>query len=110
MKIVLTSDGQSEDAEVDERFGRCQFFAIFDTEDSTLTYHKNEGQASSQGAGIASSQFIADQGANVLITGRVGPKALQGLEGANIKMFKGDGMTLSAAIDAYKQGLLRDLR
>ena len=32
MKIAITSTGDSQDSKLDERFGRCSFFVVYDTE------------------------------------------------------------------------------
>jgi len=37
MKIVITTQGDSSDSEVDPRFGRAQSFLVYDTETDTYS-------------------------------------------------------------------------
>ena len=81
MKIAVSTSGKTLDSEVEPRFGRCAGFILFDTETRNFQYLDNSAQQNlSQGAGIQAAQMIVEAGAEVLITGQVGPKAAQVLE------------------------------
>jgi len=106
MKIAVTSKGQDMNADVDPRFGRCSYFIITDTETDEYEAIKNQNAFTSGGAGVSSAQFLAEQGAEAVITGHVGPKALATLEAAGIKVYTGAGETVKQAIEQFKSGKL----
>lgn len=41
MKIAITSSGNSMDASIDNRFGRCSYFAFYDTETLDIEFIPN---------------------------------------------------------------------
>ncbi|MCD4804143.1 MAG: NifB/NifX family molybdenum-iron cluster-binding protein, partial [Desulfobacterales bacterium] len=79
MKICVTSNGPTMDASVDPRFGRCQYFVFVDSETMKYEAMPNPSIGASSGAGIQAAQTVADKGAGVVITGQVGPNAIQTL-------------------------------
>ncbi len=110
MKIAISSLGTNLDAQVDPRLGRCQNIIIFDTDTNNFEATQNPNVMSAGGAGIQTSQLIADKGAEVVITGNVGPNAFRTLAAANIKVYGGaGGSTVSQAIENYKQNKLNEM-
>ena len=107
MKICVTSNGPTMDASVDPRFGRCQYFVFVDSETMEYEAMPNPGIGASSGAGIQAAQTIADKGAGVVITGQVGPNAIQTLGATNISIVTGASGTVSDAIEQYKSGQLQ---
>jgi len=107
MKICVTSNGPTMDASVDPRFGRCQYFVFVDSETMEHEAMPNPGIGASSGAGIQAAQTIADKGVGVVITGQVGPNAIQTLGAANISIVTGASGTISDAIEQYKSGRLQ---
>ncbi|HON79217.1 MAG TPA: NifB/NifX family molybdenum-iron cluster-binding protein [Spirochaetota bacterium] len=105
MKIAVSTQGDTPESPVDERFGRAKGFLIFDDETNSFTYEDNAQNLSAmQGAGIQSAKRIIDSGATVLITGNVGPKAFATLNSASIEIFCGAAGTVRDAITKYKEG------
>ncbi|MDY6931787.1 MAG: NifB/NifX family molybdenum-iron cluster-binding protein [Halobacteriota archaeon] len=104
MRICITATGKDLDAEVDPRFGRCQYFVIVDPDSMKFEALSNASISASGGAGIKAAQTIVNEGAEVVITGNVGPNAFQTLSAAGIKIITGASGTLREAIDAYKRG------
>ena len=107
MKICVTSNGPTMDASVDPRFGRCQYFVFVDSETMEHEAMPNPGIGASSGAGIQAAQTIADKGVGVVITGQVGPNAIQTLGATNISIVTGASGTVSDAIEQYKSGRLQ---
>jgi predicted Fe-Mo cluster-binding NifX family protein len=62
------------------------------------------------GAGIQAAQLIASKGANVAITGNVGPNAFQALRAAGVKIVIGVYGTVGQAVEKYKSGELKEVR
>ena len=107
MKICVTSNGPTMDASVDPRFGRSQYFVFVDSETMEHEAMPNPGIGASSGAGIQAAQTIADKGIDVVITGQVGPNAIETLGATNISIVTGANGTVSDAIEQYKSGRLQ---
>ncbi|MDN5348288.1 MAG: hypothetical protein PWP65_1852 [Clostridia bacterium] len=106
MKVAITSQGKDLAAPVDERFGRCRYFIIADTESGSFTALENAGAMASGGAGIQAAQALADRGVEAVITGYMGPKAMQTLQAAGIKVYAGASGSVGEALAMFKEGKL----
>ena len=107
MKIGVSSTGKDIDAQVDPRFGRCSYFLIIDTDTMGFESISNESAMASGGAGIQAAQAVAKAGAEVVITGNMGPNAFQTLSAAGIMVFTGVNGTIKEAVEKYKKGELK---
>lgn len=107
MKICITSQGDTLDAQIDPRFGRCQYFIIVDPD--TLEYEavSNTNVQAMGGAGIQSGQLVISKGVKAVITGNVGPNAFQTLQAGGIEVIVGVSGTVKEAVDKYKRGELK---
>jgi len=108
MKICVTSMGDNLDADVDPRFGRCQYFLIIDTDSMNVKPISNESAMASGGAGIQAAQTVAKVDVEAVITGNVGPNAFQTLSAAGVKVFTGAGGTVKEVVEKYKKGELKE--
>ena len=108
MKIVVTASGPDLDSPMDPRFGRCQHFIFVDPDSLQFEAIENENVMVAGGAGIQSAQFIANKGAEALITGNVGPNALATLGAAGIKILLGATGTVREAVQMFKNGQLQE--
>jgi predicted Fe-Mo cluster-binding NifX family protein len=106
MKIAVSSVGNSLEAQVDPRFGRCAFFLIVDPEKMTYEVFDNGDVAQGGGAGIQAARFIASKGAEKVITGNCGPNAVRTLNAAGIDVIMGQEGTVRDAIERCKRGEL----
>ena len=110
MKICVTSVSGNLAAQVDPRFGRCQYFMIMDCESMQFEIVPNLAVTSGSGAGIQAAQTMANKKVQVLITGNVGPKAFQALSASGITIITGASGKVSAVIEKYKKGLLSETK
>ena len=86
MIIAFTAMENSLEAAIDPRFGRAAFYIIVDTTTDDVTIHDNsDGINASNGAGTGAAQTLSEYGVEELYTGRVGPKAADVLDKANIR-------------------------
>jgi len=108
MKIGISSTGENLDANVDQRFGRCKYFIIVDTESMEFEVLSNGSAMAFGGAGIQAAQTIARTGAKVVVTGGVGPNAFRTLSAAGMKVFTGASGTIKESVEKYKKGELKE--
>ena len=74
MKVAVSSKGDTLDSEMDSRFGRCKFFAIYDSEDKSTLFIDNTAATLTVGAGPAALQLLTAQGVSKLVSGNFGVK------------------------------------
>lgn len=86
MKVAITSTGDTLSSTLDNRFGRCSYFFIYDMNTQKTEFIKNPNKDSNSGAGPASVQFIASKGVEKIISGEFGGKVKTILEGLQIQM------------------------
>lgn len=106
MKVCISSTGPSLDAEMDPRFGRCQYFIFADPDTMEFEAVENPNIGAAGGAGIQSAQLIINRGAEVLITGQVGPNAFTTLQAGGIKIITGAVGRIREVLKKYKKGEL----
>ncbi len=105
-KIAVSSYGPTLDDKVDPRFGRAGGFVVVDVNTKETQYIDNGGsQVMSHGAGIQAAEIVAKAGAEVLLSGYVGPKAFQALSAAGIAIGQNcDNLTIREAVDRFLDG------
>jgi predicted Fe-Mo cluster-binding NifX family protein len=86
MKVAITSTGNSLGSRLDQRFGRCDFFVIYDTETKALEYIPNPNKEALEGVGPASVQLVASRNVNKIISGEFGIKIKSLLDSLKIQM------------------------
>ena len=106
MKIVVTANGADLDAPASPVFGRCPVYVFVDTETMAYEAVENPAEGASSGAGIQAAQFIVERGAQVVVSGNVGPNAFDVLQAAGVAVYLFGGGTVQQAVDAYKAGQL----
>ena len=104
MKIAVSATAPGLDAEVDSRFGRCQYFIIVDPQSMEFEALDNSNAMAAGGAGISTAQMIASKGAKVVLTGNCGPNAYQTLSAAGIQVITGVSGRIKDAVEAFKAG------
>lgn len=109
MKIAISTSGKDNDSLLDMRFGRCEYFQIHNTESGEVKIIENKGKSSSAGAGIAASQQLIDEKTDIIITGNLGPNALELIEKAKIKAYKCGSIPINTVLKKYNDGELDEL-
>ncbi len=107
MKICVTAGASGLDAPMDPRFGRCPFFVVIDLDSMSENSIPNSNVTASSGAGIQAAQEIANQGVSALITGNIGPNAMQTLSAAKIDVYQYQGGgSVRDVVEKFQQGEL----
>jgi len=104
MKICITAQGNSLEAQVDPRFGRCQYFAIVDTDTGETEFLDNQNKDGMGGVGIQSGQLMAEKQVKAILTGNVGPNAFRTLQASGIEVITGVSGAVKDAVEKYKKG------
>jgi len=105
MIIAFTAMENSLEAAIDPRFGRAAFYIIVDTTTDDVTIHDNsDGINASNGAGTGAAQTLSEYGVKELYTGRVGPKAADVLDKANIRYHENIVGTVQEILNQIKSG------
>ncbi len=86
MKVAITSTGNSIESKLDQRFGRCAYFVIYDTETKGMEFIPNPNLDAQEGAGPASVQLVASKGVTQIISGEFGIKIKSLLDSLKIQM------------------------
>lgn len=85
-KTVITSLGNELASQFDKRFGRAEWFCVFDNETKESKFIKNEFVNSNHGAGTQAAELMIELKANRIISGDFGPKAKELLDKLDIQM------------------------
>lgn len=109
MKICVTAGAFGLDAPFDTRFGRCPFFTVVETDEMTVESIPNSIAGPSRGAGMYAAQVVAGLGVAALITGKIGPNALQTLSAVGIGVYRQLEGTVGEAAELFKQGGLQKI-
>lgn len=105
-RICVTSQGDSLDAAIDPRFGRCAYFVIVDPDSMQFRAVPNSAAGATGGAGIKAAQIVVSEEVNVVVTGSVGPNAYPSLQNAGVAIVSTSQGTVRDAIELYKSGSL----
>ena len=104
MIIAVTSEGPDLDSVVDKRFGRCQYVLLVESNDMSIQAIPNAYQDEPGGAGSRLAGLVASHNADLVLTGSLGPHALQSLEAAGIRAVLHCTGTVRQAIESHQSG------
>ena len=106
MRVVVSSNGADLESPCNETFGRCPMFAFVETETMELEAVPNPAVEAPSGAGVRAAELVTGAGVRAVITGRVGPKAMNVLREAGVPVYIASGGTVRQAVEAFKAGKL----
>lgn len=86
MKVAITSTGNSPGSKLDQRFGRCAYFVVFDTDTRSMEFIPNPNKDVLEGAGPASVQLVASKDVKKIVSGEFGFKIKPLLDSLRIQM------------------------
>ena len=106
MKVAVSAAGKNLESIIDERFGRCRYFIILETDDMRYEVIENSNADLSTSAGIQSASLVASKGVEAVITGNCGPKAMQVFAATTIKVIIGQHGMVKDVVEKFKRGQL----
>ncbi|NTW25948.1 MAG: hypothetical protein HGA37_14720 [Lentimicrobium sp.] len=71
---------------IDQRFGRCAYFVIYDSTTRSIDFIPNPGKDAEEGAGPAAVQLVAAQQVRKIVSGEFGIKIKPLLDSLKIQM------------------------
>jgi len=101
MKIIITATNHKIDQPFNPRFGRADYFMLFDSDTQEWEACSNPAARARGGAGPQAVQLIAEKGADIVVSGRYGPKAFSALQSAGIKAYIARDGTVSGVLQQF---------
>jgi predicted Fe-Mo cluster-binding NifX family protein len=104
VRVVVTANGTDLDAPASPVFGRCPTYVFVDTESMQTEAVDNPAVDAARGAGIQAAQLVVEQGAQAVLTGNIGPNALDVFQAAGIPVYLCTAGTVREAVEAFQGG------
>ena len=107
---VAAEDDLGLDGEVSAHFGRCPFYLLAEVKDDTITGSRvvaNPHFGAHQRGVVP--RFIDDLGANAIIAGGMGPRAIDLFRGFGIDVATGVIGSVRGVLEAYLRGEHREV-
>lgn len=106
-KVAVSSQGKGLESQVDPRFGRAAYFLVVDTETmDTVVLDNSQARNMSHGAGIQAAELVSRAGAEAVLSGFVGPKAMDALQAAGLAVYQDVAGVVDEAVRQYARGEL----
>jgi len=86
MKTAITSTGNTPQAVMDSKFGRCCYFAIYNSESKSVEYLPNPYHDAEDNAGTEAVRLLAKKNVSRIISGEFGLKIKPLLDSMKIQM------------------------
>jgi predicted Fe-Mo cluster-binding NifX family protein len=98
----------TRDGHVDDHFGHCAYYTIFDIEDGQIV--RTERLESPQGCGCKSNiaSVMQDMGIELMLAGNMGEGARNKLQSHNIRVIRGCKGDIEAVVKGYLCGFILD--
>lgn len=108
--IAVAAVGKSTGSDLEERFGRCNYFWIWNPDTDEYRLLEKMHTDETPGSGTGSAQALIENGAGSLIVNHIGPKAFMMLQRANVAVYNGaECKTVAEAIKLLRAGQLPKL-
>jgi predicted Fe-Mo cluster-binding NifX family protein len=101
MKIAVSATGKTKESLMDKRFGRCQYFVLFDDQTKQVDSILNPATTATSDAGPTAVKELAKHKVKAIITGFVGDVAKESLQITGIEIITIEATFVQEAIDFY---------
>jgi len=111
MKIAISSNGKDIEGDVNELFGRCPYFIIAEIKNKKVIGFEaieNISKDKAGGAGISAAQNVVEKEVNAIISGNIGPRAMDVFRQFKIETYKGKGK-IKEVLQKFEEGKLEKL-
>lgn len=86
MIIAIALQDNVLNSGIHPQFGRCPWFAVYNSRSDQITYLKNTEQNSLKEAGLSAASLLISIGVSKVVAGRFGMKAADYLRGKQVQM------------------------
>lgn len=108
MKIAVCAKSAGMDAMVDDRFGRAEYYVIFDAEARTSASLENTAKNEPAGAGGSAVRLLSKAEVEVVLVPELGPKAVDAVKAFDMKAYRyTDRGSVRELIEAFQAGKLQ---
>ncbi len=110
MKIAVCAKTEGMESVVDDRFGRAEYYVIFDTNKLVGETVENSAKGEPAGAGGSAVRLLSNHNVEVILVPELGPKAVDAVNGFEMKAYRyADRKTVRETIAAYQAGGLQQI-
>jgi len=109
MIVVIPTKDVGEKSVVSDQLGRTKYFNVYDTDALSGKVFNNISKNENHGAGVKTVEFLLNQNADILITPRVGKKALDLLLETDVKIYQSNAKIVKENIKDFLNDELEEL-
>ncbi len=110
MKVAIASKGKGLNSEIDDRFGRAEYFVIIDLDTLEEETIENISKNESSGAGGNTVRALFNKKVDAIISPELGPKAVTAVQAFEIKVYKkGDFKIVKDVLKAFQNNELEEV-
>lgn len=101
MRIAITSRGNSLESTLDQRFGHCKYFVIYDKQTGAVEIIPNPYSEAEEQAGTLAVKLLSSKNVSKIISGEFGMKVKPVLDSLNIQMimYKNQNISIGKVIE-----------
>lgn len=86
MIIAIASTENHLKSSIDQHFGRCDWYCMYDTLSKKISFIENPMAHKAESAGLNAANFLIDLGIEMVIAGRFGIKVVEVFKNKKIQM------------------------
>lgn len=107
MRVVVSAEGADLSAPATTVFGRCPVYVFVDSETLAFEAVENPAANAAGGAGIQAAQFVVERGAEAVLTGNVGPNAVDVFRASGVPVYTySEEGSVGQVVQAFREGRL----
>ena len=110
MRIAICAKEDTESSLIADHFARAEYFVLYDHKTLSFSSIINNAKTESRGAGEKAVKILNQHNIDIVLSPKVGPKALETLQAFKIKSFSFKGaITAKDALYLYFENKLRPI-
>jgi predicted DNA-binding protein (UPF0251 family)/predicted Fe-Mo cluster-binding NifX family protein len=98
----------TRDGIVDEHFGHCEYFTVFELEGGTIATERRVDSPDGCGCKSDIAAILAKDGVSLMIAGNMGEGAVRVLKANGIDVVRGAAGPVKTVVEAYLAGAVKD--
>ncbi len=111
MIIGICAKKHGLESDVADRFGRAEYYVLFNTETKETRTIENTAKNSASGAGGRAVRLLDENGVGVALAPELGPKAMDAIKAFEIRAYSyGESKTVKEALENYEAGILKEFK